>query len=360
MKRARRRVPTLKFRRASTLTVSLQAGQFVIHNFLGGRKFACSAECLDFLAALDDWKTAPYMFRHFRGSSGKRIAGDIQRLLKLKAIIIKGSPEAELDDIYRREWHWGDPAGFFHFSIRNTRFITGPKGRLFMKKRKAWRKSPPVTQSNRGMRRVIMLPPTDVGKEPFALMRKRRSRRKFSSDTMTRQMLADCLFAGNGIVKFTQDEDYGRLPLAMTPSGGARNPFELYVYASRVEGLSAGFYHYDSMGHTLGLVRSGKADVKKMLATQRWPAGAAAIVFLVAHFGRTMWKYQMPIAYRVVAMEAGFIGQNICLAATHHGLSAVPSGAFDDSLLESHLGLPAVETGVLLSLSIGRPKSQAY
>lgn len=358
MKRKRREAATMKFRRASTLAVSLDAGQIVVYNFMSGDKFACSAECLDFLSALDKWETAEDLFRRSLYSGEKVFQESIMKLLELKAIHIKGTPEAKLDDLYRHQWQWGDSAGIFHFSIRNTRFISGPSARRLMRKRKVLRRSPPLTQPNGRMARVVALPATDISAEPFALMRKRRSRREFDRSSITRQMLADCLFAGNGIVEFVEDKDFGRLPLAMTPSGGARNPFELYAYASRVEGLAAGFYHYDAVRHTLGLVRRGKVDVPAMLGTQKWPAAAAAIILMVAHFPRTMWKYPMPIAYRVVAMEAGFIGQNIALAATHAGLSAVPSGAFKDSLVEGYLKIPAVESAVLLSMSIGRPKHQ--
>jgi SagB-type dehydrogenase family enzyme len=189
-------------------------------------------------------------------------------------------------------------------------------------------------------------------------MRQRRSRRKFDSTPISIQALADCLFAGNGIVKVHSDKLFGRLPLAMTPSGGARNPFELYAYASRVEGLAPGFYHYGALQHNLGLVRGGKIAVPPMLGTQKWPAQSAAIIFLVAHFSRTMWKYHTPIAYRVVMMEAGFIGQNIALTATHHGFSAVPSGALKNSLIEGYLGLSSVESAVVLSLILGRSRSQ--
>ncbi len=71
-----------------------------------------------------------------------------------------------------------------------------------------------------------------------------------------------------------------------------------------------------------------------------------------------MWKYHLPMAYRIVMMEAGFIGQNITLAATHYGLSAVPSGALKESVIEEYLGTPAVESAVVLSLSLGKPKDQ--
>lgn len=356
MKRKRRRVAPLQFRRASTLSVSLDADQIVVHNFLSGDRFACSLECLEFLLELEGWKTAAGMFRYFPHSGAHSFERDVTQLLGLKALLIKGTHEAELDETYRRQWVWGNSAGLFHFSIRNTRFITGRGARELIRARKAWCRSPPLTRSNSGMKHVIPLPATNLGTEPFALMRKRRSYREFDRSRISKQMLADCLFAGKGIVEFVKDKDFGRLPLAMTPSGGARNPFELYVYVSRVEGLAAGFYHYDGVQRNLGLVHKGKVDVSKMLGTQRWPAAAAAIVLLAAHFPRTMWKYHMPIAYRVVAMEAGFIGQNIALTAAHHGLSAIPSGALNDTLVESYLGLPAVESSVLLTMSLGRPK----
>jgi SagB-type dehydrogenase family enzyme len=151
--------------------------------------------------------------------------------------------------------------------------------------------------------------------------------------------------------------DYGRLPITMTPSGGARNPFELYVYARKVAGLKTGFYHYAALARDLGLVRAGRVDVPEMLGGQQWPAQASAIVFLVAHFPRTMWKYHLPMAYRIVMMEAGFICQNIALAATYHGLSAVPSGALKESVIESYLGTPPLEAGVVFTMSLGRPEA---
>jgi nitroreductase len=60
------------------------------------------------------------------------------------------------------------------------------------------------------------------------------------------------------------------------------------------------------------------------------------------------------MAYRIVMMEAGFICQNIALAATHHGLSAVPSGALKESLIEGYLGIPPLESAVVFSISLGK------
>lgn len=347
----------MRFRRAATLVTTFHAGQVVVQNFLTQDRFTCSLECLRFLAALDDWRRDRELFQYFPDADPAGLAEQVVGLVEVNALVVEDSPQAVRDEIYRREWLWGATAGLFHFSVRDTRFIVGAPARRFMRKRKAWRSSPSLHQTNRGLAGVIKLPRTDTRKEPYALMRRRRSLRDFDGRTIGLQELADCLFAGNGIVKFIEDEDYGRLPLTMTPSGGARNPFELCVYARNVQGLKTGFYHYSALDRDLGLVRAGAVDVAEMLGGQTWPAKASAIVFLVAHFPRSMWKYHLPMAYRIVMMEAGFVCQNIALAATHHGLSAVPSGALKESVIEAYLDVKPVESAVVFSVSLGKSRS---
>lgn len=346
----------MQFRRAAAITTSFENGQLAVHNFLTKDNFTCSVGCLEFLAKLNDWHPAEKLFEYFPECDRQSVATQLTQLVEFNALVVEGTPQAELDEKYREQWQWGTVAGFYHFSIRNTPFLVGEGVREFMRQRKAWRPSPPLYLSNKDALRVIPLPVTDLDEEPFALMRRRRSNRLFTEEPVSIQALGDCLFAGNGIVAFYDDEDFGHLPITMTPSGGARNPFELYVYANNVAGLETGFYHYAALERDLGLIRSGEADILEMLAGQDWPASAGAIVFLVANFPRCMWKYHMPTAYRVVLMEAGFIGQNIALAATHHGLSAIPSGAFAESVIESYLGVPSIETSVILSMNIGVPE----
>lgn len=347
----------MKLRRAAGLIATLEDGHIVLQNYLERTRLTCSAECLEFLAALDAWHTAEKLFTFFPDTDRMSLAQQFSELVTAKVLVVKGTAEAALDEKYRKSWEWGGSAGFFHFSIRETRFITGKSARAFVRTRRAWKKSPVLTQSNRGALQVIKLPKTDLTIDPFRLMRLRRSRRRFTNDVISMNVLADCLFSGNGVVEFYEDADFGRLPISMTPSGGARNPFELYAYTQRVQGLKPGFYHYDAVRHDLGLLHAGEADIRAMLGGQRWPAKAAAVIFLVAHFPRTMWKYHMPIAYRVIMMEAGFIGQNIALAATHYGLSAIPSGALNEPRIESQLGTPLIESAVVLSLSLGKPKT---
>ena len=72
----------------------------------------------------------------------------------------------------------------------------------------------------------------------------------------------------------------------------------------------------------------------------------AALIILVAHLQRTMWKYSHPMTYRAVLIEAGHIAQNIMIVASAGGLSTVPTAALGDTLLEKLLGLNRVMQAV--------------
>ena len=81
--------------------------------------------------------------------------------------------------------------------------------------------------------------------------------RAAAEPTITLKQLSDCLFAGMGITGETTN-GIATLPLGMTPSGGARNPYEAYIYAVNVEGLAPGFYHYSAADHDLKVAEMGK------------------------------------------------------------------------------------------------------
>jgi SagB-type dehydrogenase family enzyme len=169
--------------------------------------------------------------------------------------------------------------------------------------------------------------------------------------------LSDCLFAGLGITGETEN-CVGALPLSMTPSGGARNPYEAYVYARAVEGLQAGLYHYSAYDHTLA--RLDYCDALPMpsefLGGQEWADEMPCVVILCALFERTMWKYDDANAYRVVLIEAGHIGQNFMLAATRHGLSACPSAALNHSAINRFIGGPRKFTHApIYALTLAKP-----
>ena len=84
-----------------------------------------------------------------------------------------------------------------------------------------------------------------------------------------------------------------------------------------------------------------------------WTDDAAAIVFLVADYDRTMWKYPHPSAYRAVLIEAGHIAQNMILAAVEAGLVTAITAAVHDSIAQQAFGLTALTQSVVYALVIG-------
>jgi SagB-type dehydrogenase family enzyme len=190
-------------------------------------------------------------------------------------------------------------------------------------------------------------------------MRERRSYRGFESSeekAITLEQLRDCLFFGLGITGFVETpmSELGLLPFKMTPSAGARNPYEAYVYARNVKGLRKAIYHYSALDNTLGLIKDyDLPTVGDILAVQPWFDNAGVLILLVANFERTMWKYPHPTGFRVVLLEAGHIAQNILLAATANGLASAPTSAVSDSLAQNLIGLDPIMQSVIYTIAIG-------
>ena len=93
----------------------------------------------------------------------------------------------------------------------------------------------------------------------------------------------------------------------------------------------------------------------ELLGGQEWFDDAAAVIFLVACFERTAWKYTHPTGYRVVLMEAGHIGQNLLLAAADAGLAAAPTAAIHDGVVEGLLGLEPPLRSAVYAVALGPP-----
>jgi SagB-type dehydrogenase family enzyme len=185
---------------------------------------------------------------------------------------------------------------------------------------------------NAGKDQTIALPDVMSDNSLLQLMAKRRTRRQGLARSVSLQALSEALFAGLGITG-TARNAVVTLPLSMTPSGGARNPYEAYVFVKSVEGLSPGIYHYSAFEHTLAKVSEASPSLAELVGGQEWADTMPCMIVLVAHMDRTMWKYSDANAYRVVMIEAGHIGQNIMLSATAQGLTACPTAALSHSAI---------------------------
>ncbi|MGB6837826.1 MAG: SagB/ThcOx family dehydrogenase [Dehalococcoidia bacterium] len=180
---------------------------------------------------------------------------------------------------------------------------------------------------------------------------RRRSRREFEDHPLTPGELSQILWAAQGI---TDQEGLKRA----TPSAGALYPLDLYVVVGKqgVEGLREGAYHYLPQSHSLELLSGG--DSRQALAQhaseQMFIAEAPVIVVVTAEYQRTTKKYGER-GVRYVHIEAGHVGQDICLQVQALGLATVTIGAFQDEEVSRTLGLPPNHEPLYI-IPVGHPK----
>jgi SagB-type dehydrogenase family enzyme len=311
---------------------------------------------IEILVLASEWIGVPAIFAHLRSRYDSAVVYDLLGVLLNRQILVsEGTMVAQKDMSFENEFEWGVAAGYYHFSMKNPQYMTPDQMSLWLMNRVAVKPAVPLYKTNDQYSLVARLP--EAGSDGvLKVMRKRRSYRGFETTDISISQLADCLFSGFGITHFvgTLTPGEGRLPLTMTPSAGARNPYEGYVYVQHVAGLRKGIYHYSALDHTIGLVtESNLPTIGELLANQPWFNDAAATIILVANFDRTSWKYPHPTGYRVVLIEAGHIVQNIALAATEHGLASAPTCAVSDCLIEQLLGLDPIRTSPVYTVSIG-------
>lgn len=349
----------VRLRRARALVLLLEGSDVVAFDYLRRARVALTPLTLGLLTAAAEWATPAAIFAAQPATIPRAaIASALTALLDAGFVVAEGSAEAARDARYERGWPWGPQAGLFHFSLKDPAYQPPAVVAAWLARQVATAAPPPMVADNRGCVEEISLAAPRLGDGgPLALMARRRSFRGYDEARgLPLDALADCLFAGFAILGFAPGGVPGDppLPIATTPSGGARNPFEAYVVARRVDGLAAGVYHYDGVAHALGrLPARAPEDLASLLGDQAWFGPAAAVVLLVASFARSAWKYPHHGAFRVVLIEAGHVAQNLLLAATHHGLAAAPTCALSDANIEALLGLDRVTHAALHAVVLG-------
>ena len=172
----------------------------------------------------------------------------------------------------------------------------------------------------------------------------RRSRRRYTAESLTLQEVSSLLFAADGITNARG--------FRTAPSAGATFPMEIYIYARYVDSLEKGVYHYLPQVHSIEMIKKG--DISRMLSKealeQKWVANASMLIIIAAQMDRTVSVYGER-GYRYVYMEAGHIGQNIYLEAEELGLGTAGIGAFQDNEIKKVLG---IDESPLYIFPIGR------
>lgn len=172
----------------------------------------------------------------------------------------------------------------------------------------------------------------------------------FAPGPLSRPRLSRLLHLANGITR------PGPRPLRAAPSAGALYAGELYVIATRVEGLTPGVYAYHVPSHTLvGLAEA--VGVEELAATVEQPEAlttAAACILLTNVFQRYGSRYANR-GYRYALIDSGHIGENLRLAAAADGWGSYSALRFRDDALNALLGIDGRAEAVCALHALGRP-----
>lgn len=325
---------------------------------------ACTTFDFDLLSRLTDWTEIQHLHLLYPGMDPGFVAGRVHALTAHGFLVAEGSEAARFDAEYESFWKWEATAGLYHFGLKDPPYLTQQQATAWMEYRAHTAAPVPLYTTNEGCEVVHQLAKPDITSGLMEIMSRRRSIRAFLPEPIELDALRDCLFAGVGIIGFLDThmpEATRRLPLKMTPSGGARNPYEAYAYVLNVEGLERGLYHYSAIDNTLGLLTTTPSvSATDLLVGQYWADECGAVILLVANFERPMWKYPSPTAYRVTLIEAGNISQNIALAAANHHLSTTPTAAINDSYAHHLLQLDWIKQALVLAVLVGKPAPDAF
>jgi SagB-type dehydrogenase family enzyme len=203
--------------------------------------------------------------------------------------------------------------------------------------------------------RVALPTPAALDQPLGEVIERRRSQRDFDRGPIAFDAFAALLHAGYGVTCVLDSEgDRPARMLRAVPSGGALYPLELYAAVVRVDELGPGLYHFDPLRSGLEGLTAG-LTVEELAALSTYPeiaSACAVLVFVVAIFGRTRFKYGLR-SYRFALLEAGHVAQNLVLAATALGLAAVPLGAFFDRRTDAFLQLDGVNESTLYAIAVG-------
>ena len=183
-------------------------------------------------------------------------------------------------------------------------------------------------------------------------IRNRKSRRVFLNRALKLDELSFLLWATQGI---RHQIDQGHA-YRTVPSAGCRHALETYLCILRVEGLDPGIYRYLPQEHQLlfEFSEDGLAE-KLVLAVYRQPyPGKAGVTFIwTAVPYRMEWRYGLA-AHKVIALDAGHVGQNLYLACEAVGCGTCAIAAYDQEAMDRLLRIDGLDEFVIYLAPVGK------
>lgn len=214
---------------------------------------------------------------------------------------------------------------------------------------------PPVQKKVEESEVTIKLPQIDIEKfDDISLntaIHQRKSVRKYNKESLSQEELTYLLWASHGVRKIRSG-----IVLRHAPSAGNRHAIDTYLSIHDVEGIEPGVYRYQPLDNELVLITQHK-DLRirsAMAARGQIFAGDCPVTFFwVAVPYRMEWRYDYA-SYKVIALDAGHICQNLYLAAEAIDSGVCAIAAYNQDYADQLLMLDGEDEFVIYMASLGK------
>jgi SagB-type dehydrogenase family enzyme len=202
---------------------------------------------------------------------------------------------------------------------------------------------------------LIKLPKIEalsLGNMPLIeVFKKRRSHRQYSPESLSLEELTFLCWSVAGVKEVHPNKVWTK---RVSPSGGARHPFETYLVVQRVAGLQPGIYRYSGLEHKLVLVKLGEDFGVQLAETMQAFVKDAAVTFIwtVVPY-RNEWRY-MFFSAREVAMDIGHYCENLYLAAESINAGTCGIAAYDQAFVDELLEVDGEEEFTIYIAPVGK------
>jgi SagB-type dehydrogenase family enzyme len=182
-------------------------------------------------------------------------------------------------------------------------------------------------------------------------MENRKSRRKYTEEPLSIEEISFLLWATQGI-RFNA----GKYAFRNVPSAGCRHALETYLAVFNIEGIEQGVYRYLPLSHEL-LFEFKEQNLKKKIIKATFGqlfAGQSAVTFIWTTIPYRMeWRYGMD-SHKVIALDAGHVGQNMYLACEAINAGICTIGAYDQEYLDDLLRLDGKNEFAIYLAPVGK------
>jgi SagB-type dehydrogenase family enzyme len=216
---------------------------------------------------------------------------------------------------------------------------------------------PPVEKPfDENAERVDLVSPDEWTKPPAidltSAIKNRESRRNYLDQPLSIEELSYLLWATQGV----RSQRMSGSVLRTVPSAGCRHAFETYLAVFNVDGLNGGIYRYLPLEHQL-LFEFEEVDLSQKLseaALRQGFTGRSAVTFIwTAIPYRMEWRYGLA-SYKVMAIDAGHVAQNLYLACEAIGAGTCAIAAYFQELMDQLLRVDGKEEFVIYLAPVGK------